>query len=620
MGIIMRQIFLTFFFCLFFIPAIAQPENATVETINGKKYYVHIVEQGNTLYGIQTLYKTNLETILQANPNLTDNLAIGQKVLVPVPVTNTQHYGTHIVLQGETLYGISKKYSCTVDQLKALNPGVETGLSVGQKLNIPIAEVQHTEVIQDDPQTQNPPVNYNISYSDSIVKHVVLDHETLYSISKRYMVTSDTIQKLNHLEGIKVKKGDVLLIPVKKVDYQVINKEIPPVKDSRINPMIRAQIITKPVYSVALLLPLMLNQNDSEMNKPLKVDQVRELFPNTKMSFEFYQGFLFAADSLVNAGLNVNIYVYDTKKDSATIAGIFEKPEFVSMDLVVGPMFQTEVNVASKCCQLKGIPLVLPFKVDAAIINENPLVYKTVASNMTLFDGAVDYILKYHAQHNILIVKPTSASDLAIYERCRERFNAAITSIPGAMNDHIIEVSAGSNTGRDIDAYIKKDTINIVLVPSENIKFVAGIMTRLNSVMNSNYRSSNMKVIVFGIEDWNRYEDLDVMHKNKLYQHYATYRFVDMNEGHGLQFVKAYRKRFGTDPTVFSAQGFDIGLYFLGALHLYGTQFDPFLKNYQVDLVQNDFEFQTVADGSGKENMKVAVVMYNNYKLVKMTP
>lgn len=615
----MKQLFLTCFFCLAVLNGMAQPENATVETINGKKYYVHIVEQGNTLYGIQTLYKTNMETLLQTNPNLTDNLAIGQKVLIPVPLTNAEHYGVHIVAQGETLYGISKKYSCTVDQLKALNPGVEAGLSIGQKLNIPIREtLNNGETIQSD-TPNNTTVTYDISYSDSIVKHVVLEHETLYSISKRYMVSTDTIQKLNHLDGVKVKKGDVLMIPVKKVDYQIIEKEIPPVKVVTDYHTTTAQVLTKPVYSVALLLPLMLTQNEAELNKPLKVDQVRELYPTTKMSFEFYQGFLFAADSLVGAGLNVNVYVYDTKKDSATIAGIFQKEEFAQMDLVVGPMFQAEADVTSRLCQQKQIPLVLPFKVDAAIIDKNPLVYKTVASNMTLFDGAVDYLLQYHANHNILIVKPTSASDLAIYERCRERYNAGIAKIPGAMNDHIIEVSPGSNSGRDLETYIKKDTINVVLVPSENIKFVAGIMTRLNSVMNNNYRSSKMKVIVFGIEDWNRYEDLDVMHKNRLYQHYATYRFADLNEGQGLEFVKAYRKRFGTDPTLFSTQGFDVGLYFLGALHLYGTEFGPFLQNYQVDLVQNDFKFRTVADGSGNENIRVAIVMYNDYKLVQVT-
>jgi LysM repeat protein/ABC-type branched-subunit amino acid transport system substrate-binding protein len=618
MGIIMKHIFLSLLFVLTCVQLFAQPDDAKVETINGKKYYVHIVEQGNTLYGIQTLYKTDMPTILQANPNLTDNLTIGQRILIPVPITNTSHYGTHIVTQGETLYGISKKYSCTVADLTTLNPGVENGLSIGQKINIPIKEtLNNTETIQTDPVV-NSTVSYDITYKDSLVSHTVLEHETLYSISKRYMVTTDTLMKLNNLSSTKVKKGDVLIIPVKKVDYEITEKQIVNTT-SNTTQVVSSAIIREDVYTVALLLPLMLTQNEAELSKPLKVDQVRELLPGTKMNFEFYQGFLFAADSLKSAGLSVEIYVYDTKKDSATIAQIFQKEEFSKVDIVVGPMYQSEVNVALKYCAEKKIPLILPFKVDAAVMNQNPFVYKTVASNMTLFDGAVDYIVKNHAQHNVLIVKPNSVSDLAIFERCRERFNSQIAGSPNAMNDHIIEVTPGSTSGRDIETYIKKDTINIVLVPSENIKFVAGIMGRLNSVLNASYRSTKMKIVIFGIEDWNRYQDLDMMHRNKLYQHYATYRYVDYNQGRGLDFVRAYRKRFGTDPTVFSTQGFDVGMYFMGALHLYGKNFDPFLKNYEVDLIQNDFKFESVTDGSGRENKRVCIVQYSDYSLTQLS-
>lgn len=616
----MKKIIVLFLILSSLGDAFAQPEDAKIETIDGKQYYVHYVEQGNTLYGIQTLYKTDMQTILQANPNLTDNLTIGQRILIPVKgQSSVQNSTTHKVNQGETLYGISKKYGCTVEEIIALNPGVENGLSIGYELKIPSKNVQqNTETIQKDPEVSNQP-KYEISYTDSLVRHTVLEHETLYSISKRYMVTTDTIQKLNNLTGVKVKKGDVLLIPVKNVDYQIIEKQIVNPDTSNIVSSSNVGFVREDVYTVALLLPFMLNQNDAEMAKPLKIDQVREMYPLTKMNFEFYQGFVFAADSLQSAGLSVEIYVYDTKKDSATIAEIFSKPEFEKVDLVVGPMYQSEVNVVSKFCAERSLPFVLPFKVEASVMYNNPYVYKTVASNMTLFDGAVDYIIQNHAQHNVLIVKPVTTSDLAIYDRVRERYNKQIASVPNAMNNHIVEVSQGSNSGKDIQAYIKTDTVNIVLVPSENIKFVAGVMTRLNSVLNNSYRSKNLKIIIFGIEDWNRYQDLDMSQRNKLNQHYATYRFVDYNSGKGLEFVKAYRKRYGTDPTIFSAQGFDIGLYFMGALHLYGKNFDPYLANYEIELIQNDFKFETVADGSGKENIKVAVVAYNNYSLIKLT-
>ena len=48
----------------------AQPDTAPVETINGKKYFVHIVQQGNTLYGIHQLYNTSIETLMAENNGL----------------------------------------------------------------------------------------------------------------------------------------------------------------------------------------------------------------------------------------------------------------------------------------------------------------------------------------------------------------------------------------------------------------------------------------------------------------------------------------------------------------------------------------------------------------------
>src|SRR5690606_20458987 len=104
--------------------------DAVVKTVDGKKYYVHTVVAGNTLYGSHKLYNTDLNLILNANPGLTDNLEIGQLVLIPISADNADHYGVHVVSEGETLYGISRKYSCTVSDLKNLTPGIEDGIKV----------------------------------------------------------------------------------------------------------------------------------------------------------------------------------------------------------------------------------------------------------------------------------------------------------------------------------------------------------------------------------------------------------------------------------------------------------------------------------------------------------
>lgn len=320
--------------------ALAQPENAVTKTIEGKKYYVHTVEGGNTLYGIHKLYNTDLDKIIAANPGLNDNLTIGQQVLIPISLDSPDHYQIHKVEAGETLYGISRKYECSVDDLKNLNPGIAEGISIGQEIRVP--KTQNGEVIQSDPVIEEKPKeNYQISLSDSIVKHEVLAHETLYSISKRYMVHADTIRAWNDIKGNKLKKGTILSIPVKKVNYEVLSKVITPIsKDSVFHD---STSVFKETYKIALMLPFMFEKNDAEMAKILKLGQVREMYPTTKIAFEFYQGFMVAVDSLKNAGLNAEIFVYDTKKDTAVLGRIMSKNEFNDMDLVVGPLYPNTI-------------------------------------------------------------------------------------------------------------------------------------------------------------------------------------------------------------------------------------------------------------------------------------
>ncbi|NOQ73767.1 MAG: LysM peptidoglycan-binding domain-containing protein [Crocinitomix sp.] len=608
------------------LPTFAQPDNAVVETVDGKKYYVHIVEQGNTLYGIQQLYKTNVETLLAENKGLSADLTVGQKIFIPIKVTDDAHYNKHVVAEGETLYGISKKYKCSVPDLKALNPSLTDGISPGQEIFVPktgSGAAQVGEVIQSDPivkdTVEDPEPKYTVSYTDSIVEHTVLKHETLYSIAKRYMVSTDTIMALNDMRSIRIKKGDILKIPVKNVNYEVIEKDL----TELVSPPDTSEFIYKATefkesYSVALMLPLMLSKNDREMGRPLKLNQVREMYPTTKIAFDFYQGFLLAADSLSNAGLSVDIYVYDTKRDTSTIGKIFDQPEFATMDLVVGPLYPRTIKYTAILCAEKQIRIVLPFNSDADVLYQNPYVYKGVASNMTLLDGTIDYIIENHKHHNIIIVKPRSASDLALYERARERFNQKIKGQIGAYNVSIVETGAGSSSGRDLNTILKKDTTNIFIIPSTNLTFVSSAMSSLNKVCNMNPYSKNLNIIAFGLEDWNKFNDLDIKYRNRTKQHYASYRFLNYDSEQGVKFIHAFRGHYGTDPNVYSSQGFDYGMYFLSALHLYGTNFDLSIAQHQMKLTQNEFNFRIVQDGSGRENQRVCIVKYDNYKLVQV--
>ncbi|MFK8037169.1 MAG: LysM peptidoglycan-binding domain-containing protein [Crocinitomicaceae bacterium] len=616
----MKQLILGVLFLCITLTGVSQTE---VETINGKKYLVHIVEKKQTLYGIHRKFNVSVEDISKANTGIDNGLKVGQKLLIPISYDNKDYYENHVISKGETLYSLSKKYQCSVVDLKTINPELsDLDVQIGQVIVVPKLGLSKTDknvdrVIEDDVEVLDfEPIKVRKALKeDTVVNHTVLAHETLYSIAKRYMVTPDEIRKLNDLSINSLKPGDVLVVPVKKVNYKVFQNNIDsnfiynPVKTSK-----EAIIVRKPSYKIVLLVPLMYDANKTAMNRPIKIGELEKLNPVTELSSDFYHGFKMAADSLAKAGFNAEIFIYDTKKDTNTIKSIFNKNDFSDVDMVVGPFFQNTVNYVAKFCRDKEIPMILPVNSNNSVLYNNPYVYKTTASAMSQIDGMVDFLVNDYSSYNICIVKPNSENDKALYNRARDRYNGSTKS--GAYSTNIVEIDLGSSSGREWNLKLRKDTVNVIIVPSKDVKFVTSVFTRVNNVLNTNVYAKGMKVIVFGLEDWNQIDDIDVKHRMRSEQHYSSYKFLNYSDLETIQFVNKFRMLYGNEPRSPAFQGFDVGYYFMSALYLYGQNYNYFLSKHQVDLIQNNFKFTSVSAQDGYENTTKCIVKYQDYNLV----
>ncbi|MCK5080305.1 MAG: LysM peptidoglycan-binding domain-containing protein, partial [Bacteroidales bacterium] len=145
---------------IFFLAAVAGPDllfsqeeiakSDIIEHLDGKDYYIHSVEQGQTLYSISKVYDIAVDELLFENPDARQGLNIGQQLRIPLVsreklITDDLRKGEfryifHIVRKGQTLYGISRIYNVSVDDLKAANPEWAKGLEPGQYLKIPMKD------------------------------------------------------------------------------------------------------------------------------------------------------------------------------------------------------------------------------------------------------------------------------------------------------------------------------------------------------------------------------------------------------------------------------------------------------------------------------------------------
>ncbi len=164
---------------------------------------IYKVEKGDTLWGIARKYGTKIDEIKQSNKLISDNLKIGQELIIPItlPVTIPEGTSIYIVQRGDTLWSIAQKYKTSVSVLRTLNDIEDDIINVGQTLFVPLVEDDIREIELD---VLDIPI---------IVRYTVQRGDTLTSIVNRYGTTVDTIMRINNLESDFLRVGQELFVP-----------------------------------------------------------------------------------------------------------------------------------------------------------------------------------------------------------------------------------------------------------------------------------------------------------------------------------------------------------------------------------------------------------------------
>ncbi len=199
-------------------------ENEIV-VIQGKKFILHQVRTGETVFAISRHYQTDTSELLLLNPQIADGIQIGEILKIPyredinwkeLPANPKgdpawfDHYT--ITSRTETPYFIAREFGITVEEIYAYNPEV-TRFRIGTKLRIPVWDIPETET---DTET---PVKTEIDEAPEreLIVHEVMPGETLYSLSRKYQVSESEILFLN--PGAKeLKAGTTIYLP-RAIDY-----------------------------------------------------------------------------------------------------------------------------------------------------------------------------------------------------------------------------------------------------------------------------------------------------------------------------------------------------------------------------------------------------------------
>lgn len=213
--------------------SVSSKKEKTSSTAKKNTNMVHTVVLGDSLSLIAQKYGVTVKQLQEANELSSDFIKEGQILKIPLLegdyAKNKEQKATkmsvsskkekvsaakkdtntvHTVVPGDSLSLIAKKYGVSIGQIQQSNGLTSDVIIVGQKLAIPSKKILVAK--KQTVKTNNAKMTY--------ATYTVSPGETLWSIAKKFNISTDTIKAYNNLSSDAVVIGQKLIIKQKNLE------------------------------------------------------------------------------------------------------------------------------------------------------------------------------------------------------------------------------------------------------------------------------------------------------------------------------------------------------------------------------------------------------------------
>lgn len=564
------------------------------------KTFQHTIEQGETVYAIATMYGVTTEAIYKLNPGSKEGIKAGEVLLIPqkkagTKGNNAETYTFHTIEAKETLYAVSMKYKVPAQYILQANPGLSVKtFQKGRTIRIPsnesIQAMDQTAQTESKPQAEEAPVQ-EITYT-------IQKKETMYSLCRKFKVSSYELIKLNPQLKSGVKAGVEIKVPVKDdaVASKTENKastESFIQSESEVNALLSAPKSTRALnqLKVALLLPF----------NPSKKTAASSRF------IEYYEGMLLAVDSLQNQGLSLDLSVYDTGEGTSRIREILTGETLPNADLIIGAVQNDQIKMIADFAKEHHIKYVISFTSKNDDVLSNNFVFQVNTPHSYLYSKAAERGRKLFANDHIIFVN--------IHDK--EEKKPFIKAFQEELKDHQVPFKEieynGETFAQDLDSLYMVDQVRNVIIPtSSSLEALQKIKTPLRMLAET---KTDYTISLFGYPEWQTYvrEALDDFYALDTYIYtnfYADNLSKPMQDFYN-KFKTWYSKDLINTYPKYGILGFDTGMFFFGAMKKYGVNFEEELDNIHYPSIQTGFDFHRVNNWGGFINTQIFIVHYN---------
>ena len=580
-----------------------------------KKHTVVAKENPTT---IAKKYGVSVDELIKQNPKIKDGkIDIGDVLIIPNKQKNTQKteekkeekpaekksnqkLGKIYLQPKQTIYGITKQYKISEEELRKLNPNLESHMKVGEALVLPEDKIRKygdkaaQQEVVDTPKKDREEEKKTQKLASEDGAYVVQPKDTYYGITRKFNISQSELFALNSgLEQRGLRSGDVIIVKntassknVATNTKETSEKNTKPKEEKNTPPK---EVKTK-TYSVEEYVTHEVKKGESAfgiVNKyNITYDQLAEMnggLPNgikqgmvlniKKVNRQYVKadddvfsialilpfGFdtndtkyrTLSADFLIGAKLAAQRGMRDGKKVSINVIDAENENSFknnlaqinkTNTDLIIGPFFKSNVIEVLEYVKNEKIPVVAPFAHTEEMYKYNNLVI-VEPGNRVYAERIVREVKNAHSKEKVFIVGEENNPEV-IFLKEQLAKELSKTEIAVVSSPSGIELEQNMVTGQSLPA--------VVILANDNNAVGAGFAKKIIELAK---QTEGIKAFsMYYHPDFER--NVDPLSKANLV--YLMDRKINTDGDFEKEVLAEFKKEYCRTPSKYTIIGFDV--------------------------------------------------------------
>jgi hypothetical protein len=399
-------------------------------------------------------------------------------------------------------------------------------------------------------------------------------------------ITQEELTALNPALYYGVEIGMILKVPTK---IAVVNENKKEYKS------LSKKIMSGDRKRMVLLLPFNIATIENDTINSTADRLKKDKFLN--MTLDFYAGALIAIDSAKTLGFPIDVEVYDSRetKNSSDVAAIIQSKNLQNADVVIGPFYQSNAEIAAQLLSMNNVPVISPLSKDVG----NPFtnLYQTIPTGDALKKAMFDYMRKKNG--NIIAVVDKKKESIVQYIK---QYQKEVRFVAFKEN--------GSLSEESLKSMLLKDRINYVVMETGNTWMIKTTMAAMLSSM----PVYQVQLVILEPNETLDTDEIKFVNLTKLKLMYpsVTCDYISAEE---VIFEKKYRETNTISPSDYATRGFDMTFDTMMRL-VQNKSFEETVNSAATKQVENKFEYYK-KDNGGYTNKGVFIMYYDTDLIIK---